>query len=735
MAWIKIPPVKWISSDEDAIYAANYFKGKQYMAYDTETTGLNKLKDYPLIFSMSDGVERFGGLADFLQHPAIKGLLESNITKIGSNLNIDRHWSENVGIFLGGDFVDTVTTDWLIDENREGRHGLKDCAYDYCGIIMRDFTDVFPMKRATKNTAAETPKEAILNKISTPAGFEEAKQYAGLDAFANYLVFLKHKEILEKTVIFVDQYGKPARTLWDHYIEFEMPLIKVIYNMERRGIRISTGYLRQMSIVAGKRMIDLETNFHRLMAEKGYDKLFPAPINLNSPMQLRKLFYDIIGKVPFKFTKNTDSPAPSTDSEVIERFAEEGDEFAALLSKYKDVAKTKSAFLEGIQEEICQDGKIHPSFRKVTVSGRFSCTGPNIQQMKRTSEDEFKIRSAFVADDGYLFGSLDFSQLELMILAHVSGDEVMIEAFNTGKDLHLVAVHHIFGFDYEECVAAKKKEKKYGTESLTEKELLIIVLRTAVKRIWYGLNYGIGDEKLALNLTADFRKADKKGKNLQCPSCGSVYPLDYVNSSGRTECVHVGGFPVDDNHTSMSVVRARKMAYKQNNDRDCDTYSLVEIARTVSEKESASYRKKLLGVFKKASQWLENQIKIVNSEKKVQSILGRFRRLNSVDSTNRVDKSRAERQSKNVVQNHAADIVGHVMVLVDTDEELNREGVKLLGQVHDELLIQVPDNENAPKNLARVKHIMEVGFSETVFPLQVNLIADGTLGLSWGDCK
>jgi DNA polymerase I-like protein with 3'-5' exonuclease and polymerase domains len=75
------------------------------------------------------------------------------------------------------------------------------------------------------------------------------------------------------------------------------------------------------------------------------------------------------------------------------------------------------------------------------------------------------------------------------------------------------------------------------------------------------------------------------------------------------------------------------------------------------------------------------------------------------------------------------------MVLVDTDEELNREGVKLLGQVHDELLIQVPDNENASKNLARVKNIMEVGFSETVFPLQVNLIADGTLGLSWGDCK
>lgn len=162
----------------------------------------------------------------------------------------------------------------------------------------------------------------------------------------------------------------------------------------------------------------------------------------------------------------------------------------------------------------------------------------------------------------------------------------------------------------------EKKKKKYGTESLTEKELLIIVLRTAVKRIWYGLNYGIGDEKLALNLTADFRKADKKGKNLQCPSCGTVYPLDYVNSSGRTECVHVGGFPVDDNHTSMSVVRARKMAYKQNNDRDCDVFSLVEIARTVSEKESASYRKKLLGVFKKASQWLENQIKIVNSEKK-----------------------------------------------------------------------------------------------------------------------
>jgi len=732
MSWIKIPPVKWIDSNEDAEYVAKYFSGKKYMAYDTETTGLNKLKDYPLIFSMSDGVERFGGLAGYLQHPAIKGLLESDIVKVGSNINIDRHWSENVGVYLGGEFVDTVLTDWLIDENREGRHGLKDCAYDYCGIIMRDFQDVFPMKRATKNSPAETPKDAIERELASPEGFERAKQYAGLDAFANYKVFEKHKEILEKTVIFVDDYGRPARNLWDHYVDFEMPIIKVLYNMERRGIRISSGYLRQMSIVAGKKLVELETQFHRQMAEKGYDKFFSAPINLNSSAQLRKLFYDIIGKVPFKFTKKDD---PSTDSEVIEKFAEEGDEFALLLSSYKDVVKTKTAFLDGIQEELCNDGKIHPSFKKVTVSGRLSCTNPNIQQMKRMSEDEFKIRQAFVADPGYVMGAVDFSQLELFILAHVSGDEVMIDAFNNDKDLHLIAVHHIFGYDYDTCVAAKKKEKKVGLSGLTSDELLIIVLRTAVKRIWYGLNYGIGDEKLALNLTADFRKADKDGRNLQCSRCKTVYPLDYLNSYGNAECIHVGGFPVDDKYVDSKVIRQRRLEYKQSEDRDEDRYALDIVLRTVSEKEAASYREKLLGVFKKASQWLNNQVKIVNTEKKVQSILGRFRRLNSVDSTYRGDKSRAERQSKNVIQNHAADIVGQVMVLVDNDEQLKAGGFQLLGQIHDELLFQTPDTENAPNMLNRCREIMEKGFSETVMPLKVNLKAEGTLGLSWGDCK
>jgi DNA polymerase I-like protein with 3'-5' exonuclease and polymerase domains len=311
----------------------------------------------------------------------------------------------------------------------------------------------------------------------------------------------------------------------------------------------------------------------------------------------------------------------------------------------------------------------------------------------------------------------------------------MIDAFNNDKDLHLIAVHHIFGYDYDVCVAAKKKEKKVGLSKLSTDELLIIVLRTAVKRIWYGLNYGIGDEKLALNLTADFRKADKDGRNLQCPNCKTVYPLDYLNTYSKPECIHIGEYPVDDAYVDTKVIRQRKLAYKQSDNRDEEIYALDVILRTVSEKEAAGYRNKLLGVFKKASKWLDNQVKIVNTEKKVQSILGRFRRLNSVDSVNRVDKSRAERQSKNVIQNHAADIVGQVMVLVDNDEELKRKGFQLLGQIHDELLFQTPEDENAPKNLKRCIDIMEKGFGETVMPLKVNLKAEGTLGFSWGDCK
>ena len=275
MSWINIPSTIWIETEKQAIECSQYLLSKSEIALDTESSGLNKITEVPLIFSLSDGFERFAGMTDILYIPCMRELIGSEIPKVGSHIShVDVHWLENVDIIVGGPLYDTVTMDWLQDESREGRHGLKELAWDYCGIAMKPFAETFPMKRATKNSPAETPRDAILKKISTPEGFAEAKQYAGLDAFANHRVFTYLKQKLMETVVFVDENGNCNWTLWDHFLTFEVPFTRVLYNIERRGMKISTGYLKQMCSVADKKLKEIETNFHRAVKEKGFDNKY-----------------------------------------------------------------------------------------------------------------------------------------------------------------------------------------------------------------------------------------------------------------------------------------------------------------------------------------------------------------------------------------------------------------------------------------------------------------------------
>lgn len=745
MSWNFIPETQWVESDKEIIECAEYFLDmKEPFGFDEESSGLNKITDYPILFSMSDGVSRrYAGYAACLKHPNMRRLLASSIPKVGSNIyHVDVHWAQNIDVTIDGPIYDTVVMDWLFQENREGLHGLKHVAYDYCGIQMREFTDVFPMQRATKDRPAETPKEAIEKKLSTKEGFEDAKHYAGLDAFANMKVFRYLEKKLKETPVFVDENGKTNWTLWDHFITFEVPFGKVLYNMERRGIKVSTGYLRAQSIVADKKLKEIEANFHRLMEEKGYQHYFQAPINLNSSAQLKKLFFEIEGNIPTKFTAKNE---PSTDRESIENMSDNGSELAKVLLEYKDVVKTKTAFLDGIQEQVCPDGKIHPTYKSITVSGRLSATDPNIQQLPQSAADIFKVRSAFISDEGKVLGCFDYSQLELYLLAHVSSDPLMIEAFNSGKDLHLVAVSLIFGYDYETCIAAKKKEKKEGFEALSDEQKKIMILRTAVKRIWYGLNYGIGDEKLANNLSSDFRSVDKDAKNLQCPSCKTIYPIDYIHCQ-RQVCCHIDGYPIDEDYINpsyMKIIRRSRKSFKRPIDLDNDeigsTRELIQletIQRTVSEKEASLYREKLLGVFKGAKNWLEGQVKLVNEQKQVQSLLGRYRRLKGVDSTSFQDKSRAERQAKNVIQNHASDLMKVVMIAVEEDAELKELQVELLSQIHDELIFQWPEDEETTKRaMKRIPEVMENAFNERILELKCKPKVEGNYGYDWAACK
>ncbi len=716
--WIAVPNTTWLDTEQQIVECIKYISSRPEVSWDNETTGLDMIKDYPLMFSISDGVERFGAMADVIQHPMVKNYVETVDQLIGSNLPIDIHWLENVGVIFRGKIINTVTMDWLFDENREGRHGLKDCALDYCGITMRDFKEVFPFNRATKTTLKDTAKDAILRKISTPEGFEDSKQYAGLDPYANMHVYWYLKEKLQSIECF------PGWTLWDYFMAIEVPFARVLYNLECRGIALSTGYLKQIEGQAKKKIDSIEMEFRKLTGQE---------LNLRSPAQLKKFFFGQLGKplVPRK-KGNPDS----VDEKALKGWAADGDPYAAKLLEHRKISKLYSTYIMGLQEDVSPDGRIRSTLRGHTVTGRLNSNGPNLQNIPVGDKDIFSIRSAFIAPVGKVLIDADFSQLELVILAHKSGDPKMIEAIENGKDLHIFAVHKIYGYDYDYCKGIKDKSDKIGYPNLMFEERQIIDKRSSIKRVWYGCAYGIGQDLLGQELTADFRAADPNAKSKQCPFCFTIYPIDWESDT----CSHQAGIPISNkwvDKRNFSSKRKIKLYLDRMVDRHGklpkeNTVELVEIIRTVSPVEAQEYIDLLLNEFADVNNYLQNQIEVVHREKRVQSILGRFRNLGSVDFVNYKDVIGAERQSKNSIQNDAADIMRIVMIACEEDERLKELGIIMLLQIHDELLFESPEDEAVvEEGKAIIKYHMENAFNERAFKLKVPLKAKPQVGIDW----
>ena len=728
MTWKHVPATIWLNNEHDIIECVKYLENKPEVCADCETTGLDIIKDFPLLFSLSDGVERFGAEADVLQHPAMKGWFENRKSLIGSNLPIDIHWLHNIGVTFSGDIYNTVTMDWLLDENREGRHGLKDTAWDYCGIQMREFKEVFPMNRATKTTVADTAKEAILRKISTPEGYTDAKQYAGLDAYANVHVHWYLKSKLQSIDCFPPIYlpdGTVQRvTLWDYFIAVEVPFARVLWNLERRGIAISTGYLKQLETVAKKKIDSIEQEFHRMTGQN---------MNLRSPSQLKKFFFEALGKPLIERKKGNPD---SVDEKALKIWTAEGCSYASKLLEHRKISKLYSTYILGLQEDVSPDGRIRSTLRGHTVSGRLNSNGPNLQNIPAGVKDTLGIRSAFIAPIGRRLIDADYSQLELVILAHRSGDKKMIEAIETGKDLHIFAVSKIYNYNYDYCKSIKDKSETVGYPNLPFEEKQIIDKRSSIKRVWYGCAYGIGCDLLGQELTSDFRQADPEAKSKQCPYCLTVYPIDWPSNS----CNHIGGIPVNN-----KWIDKRKFAYKKKINiylqdlrerfgkiKDEHEEPLVEILRTVSPVEAQEYIDLLLNEFIDVKRYLDNQVELVHKEKRVQSLLGRYRNLGTVNSHIYKDVLGAERQSKNSIQNDAADIMRIVMIALEEDKRLKELDVAMLLQIHDELLFEAPDDDNIINEANKIiKYYMENAFNERAFKLKVPLKAKPQSGIDW----
>ena len=237
--------------------------------------------------------------------------------------------------------------------------------------------------------------------------------------------------------------------LMDIYQRIEMPLSPVLARMEERGIRIDVDLLRRMSAEMGAQIADLEK---RIYAEAGMD------FNINSPAQLGHILFE---KLNYPVLKKTKTKQYSTSVDVLEELAGHGFAIPQLILQHRELHKLKSTYVDALPQLVANDGRVHTSFNQaVAATGRLSSSDPNLQNIPIRTELGKTIRKAFVADQGHVILSADYSQVELRILAHMTQDESLIETFRRGEDIHRATAAQVFNIPQDQVTAEQRRAMK-----------------------------------------------------------------------------------------------------------------------------------------------------------------------------------------------------------------------------------------------------------------------------------
>jgi len=369
---------------------------------------------------------------------ALRPLVEDQgIEKIGQNIKYDMIVLKKEGVEIRGIGCDTMIASYLLDPSRRG-HSLDDLAQIFLGHRM------IPIKELIG-----TGKSQILfSEVEIP----RAAEYSCEDADATFRIAEILYPKIEKEGL-----GKLFR-------DVELPLIPVLVEMELAGVRIDTIYLKELSFEFGKMLRSMEGEIYDLAGEE---------FNINSPKQLADLLFNKLGLKPVKKTKT----GPSTAVEVLEELAQQHDLPRKILD-YRSIFKLKSTYVDALPAMVNpRTGRIHTSYNQaVAATGRLSSSDPNLQNIPIRSTEGRKIRRAFVPDRGYLFVSADYSQIELRVVAHITGDDRLREAFSSGEDIHAITAASIFG---------------------TPPGHVTPEMRRKAKEINFGIIYGMGPFKLA----------------------------------------------------------------------------------------------------------------------------------------------------------------------------------------------------------------------------------------------
>jgi DNA polymerase-1 len=579
-------------------------KAAPIAAFDTETTSLDPMAAtlVGLSFAVPDGgaayvpmAHTYPGAPDQLGIDAVlealKPWLESDqYKKVGQNLKYDMHVLANYDVHLGGIADDTLLASYIIESDKS--HDMDSLAKRHLGLETIPYTAI----------CGKGAKQIGFNDVA----LEQASEYAAEDAD----ITLRLQQCFDKQLAKEDR----LRAL---YKEVELPAMPVLFEMERNGVLIDDFLLAQHSQELGQRLAELEKEAHELAGQ---------PFNLNSPKQLGEILF---GKLELPVVKKTATGQPSTDEEVLQKLAEDYPLPKCLLD-YRSLAKLKSTYTDKLPLMVNRKtGRVHTSFSQaVAVTGRLASSDPNLQNIPIRTAEGRRIRAAFIAPKGHRIVSADYSQIELRIMAHLSGDKRLLQAFAEGEDVHRATAAEIFGVTPLEV---DKEQRRYA------------------KVINFGLIYGMSAHGLAKNL------------DIERSAAASYIDRYFARYPGVADYM----------------------------------------ARTRAEAADKGY---------------------------VETVFGRRLHLPDIHARQAGRRQGAERAAINApMQGTAADLIKKAMIAVSAwlrDEKLKS---KLILQVHDELVLEVPDEElslvreQLPKLMAGVAK------------LDVPLVAEVGDGANWDE--
>lgn len=521
---------------------------------------------------------------------ALKEILESDgIKKIGHNLKKEIVHFYRYNINIRNLYFDTMIGEYLIDPARSN-YNLGDLALQYLGesvVGERHLTGKGRSQISLWETSDDESKKMICNYI----------------------------RITNKIYRFIKEELKNL-DLEGLYYDIELPLVEVLASMEFRGIKADKNILLDLEMEFGEKIDQLTEEIYNLSG---------VEFNINSPKQLGEVLFEKLGLPPVKKTKT----GYSTDAEVLEKLYDKHYVIPKIL-EYRQITKLKSTYVDGLLNIINPvTNRIHSNFNQTVVTtGRISSTEPNLQNIPVRLEIGRRLRKAFICDDGYLFIDADYSQIELRILAHISGDKNLIDAFIKDQDIHKRTASEIFEVPMDEVTSG---------------------MRSDAKAVNFGIVYGISDFGLSRNLNISVHKAKQ-----------------YIDSY-------------------------------------FEKYPSIKL-------------------------YMEDIVKEAKEKGYVSTIFHRRRNLPQLKSSNFNIRSFGERMAMNTpIQGSAADIIKIAMVKIYRTLEERNLKAKLILQVHDELLIECPENEKET-----VTRILQESMEDAV-KISVPLKVDISYADNWYD--